>query len=278
MANKIIVKRVEGKYGVFDENDMFTVTRKLGAFFEGKAPAKGVKDDEEEEQFLPQILGINKADSTRFEKYRNFWNDFMVEVPYEGLTLDVSTDKSGNPKNIRDYITYKWLLKHPKCANDPALAENNSRFKAFLYDPEAERKEKINFREQQEKASKLYHKVVDDTESNTTQWVLKVHDGQTQGNPEDDKNRLWDIAKDSPAEFIQIAEDNNLESKAYIMELLANEIINKEGNKYRYMDEYIGHDLESAVAWWNDQNNSSKVLSLKSKLDATRKEKQPYSG
>ena len=56
----------------------------------------------DEKDFLEEALGLDSNALSVYKKENNFWDDFYVEIPKEGIHLDLSDPE--------DYIKYKVLL------------------------------------------------------------------------------------------------------------------------------------------------------------------------
>ena len=107
----------------------------IGSIYVGRQPLKGV-EGEEGHRLLSSILDVppGHADWPRQEK--EFWASMALKIPFEGKELDITTDDSGYPMNVMDYITYRWCKKHRQVAETKQEMESVPGKKFYIYDPE----------------------------------------------------------------------------------------------------------------------------------------------
>ena len=237
----------------------------LSSIFDGQGPLRGVHGDEEK-QLLSQHLGIDQEDRDFPKAVREFWINLRVKVPSEGVVLNISTDNEGNPRNIRDYLVYKWALRHKFVARNKQEIDSDASKQFYIHDPDTEmqhenKKVKVRRSAYQEFSKmegktdkmKMLIKVLDDIDVNSmTETEIE--------------NRLEYLITIDAEKFLAKATDKNLEYRALISDLLSKNILRKIGNSVFYIEEKIGDSEEDAVLFLKDKKNSEMLTILKAKL------------
>lgn len=241
-------------------------TVRIGSIFDGRSPLKGL-EGEEERELLSGLLGIEEDHPEFRERARKFWAEMSLTVDTGGETLNISIDESGNPENVEDYITYKWLREHKYVADSKEEMLSSPLKDFYIRDPERETKkenERVNAKKD------AYREFIHLTEGKEAKMdmVLRILDST---NPskltrEQKENKLETYAAETPKKFTKIATDENLEIRSEIDEMVENEIIRKSGNSYFYMDELIGENLQETIGYFQNKKNSSTVNDMRAKL------------
>lgn len=237
--------------------------RKLGSVFHNNAPLRGLSF-EEEKKYLPTVLGVS-ADSPDFTSAcKNFWMDMSVEVPSEGVVLDITKTEEGDPINIVDWIKYKWLILHPFVATSKDKMTGRKSF--YIYSPEEEIRKKNNDVQLRKAAYKELIKINGDKE--TTVRILRILGTDNPNNMTTQmmENYLADIVDNDPKRFYEVATDSNLEHKDFVLNLYSKGILQRIGSAFLYMDTEIGATMKEAVYYVQNKRNTQVVAEMKAKL------------
>src|SRR5690606_23525302 len=104
--------------------------------------------------------------------------------------------------------------------------------------------------------------------------LLKLYPGYARtDNVADDiieANLLKELEKDYQR-FITRVEDKDRSSKVFVEELIANKILTKNKNMYKYGEDVLGHNLESTIAHLDDPKNQGLKIALMQELKEVKK-------
>ena len=217
----------------------------------------------EQKKWLPEILGISPTDPTWARQVKRFYANLTIDVPQEGVTLNIATDEEGNPINVMDFVKYKFALDHPHVSTD----QNSSRGRYFISDPQKEEAAAVSSTRHRKDAYKQLILLSED-ESKALQ-VLKAYGVRTAGlSSAQIELELEDLLEEDANEFIRVTTDKNLETVSFIWDCIEHGVLRKSGNTFLFGDEVLGDDMEQAVRFLNNKKNSSMLLDIKAKLKA----------
>ena len=135
-------------------------------------PLKGISI-EEEEKFLPSIVGVPPTHPEFANKVNTWYNNLSKPVTKEGLRLNISTsENSGMPEVPIDYLVYRRALVDKRVANSKQQLLSDQFFTFFINDEEEEKDKKIKSLKEKETAQKEYFKVKENEA--LVDWVLQV--------------------------------------------------------------------------------------------------------
>ena len=236
----------------------------LGSVYVGRQPLRGA-EGKEEVMLLDGILDVGPNHDDWVKHTKKFWANMSISVPFEGITLDVSTDESGMPFNKEDYMKYKFALKHPHVALNKGTMTSKHRF--YIHDTVRDLIKKNNEIQIRKDADKEFIKVTSDEKRMTR--ILRILSTDT--NPDkltnlQKENRLYDLKNEDPQKFFKISTDANLEVKAEVEELVSAGVLRRIGNQVIYLDEVIGETLDDAVVYLKNKKNSGTLTILRVKL------------
>lgn len=246
---------------VLNESKIF-----LGSHFDGRAPLTGLTKDEEK-KYLPQIIGVSANHPEFTTKAREFWATMGFLIPVGGVVLDITVDENGTPYNLEDWIKYKWAKRHKLVAPNKEALENDPRKKFYIHDPEEADRRKHATIQVQKQADIEFIKATQDP-AKARRIVRMMNNVVNPDNLTDHQveNQLYDLKNSDPARFLSIAQDKKLDVKAEIQEMIEHQILRKVGNQIIYIDQVVGESMDDAVAWMQNQRNSTIVTDLKAKL------------
>lgn len=239
--------------------------RRVGSVFDRQGNlVKGLSLDEQK-KYLPNILGIGPADPGWSNAVRRFYAELTIEVPQNGVELDISMDEDGEPVAPLDYVKFRFAALHPHVAEDQDTAGVGTRY--YFFDPAKDERIRVAETRQRKDAYKALILVCED--ENKMDQVLQAYGKRTAQKSQDQKElMLEDLMDEDPNEFIRVCEDKNLEFLALINECLDESVLRKSGNTYLYGDEVLGEDLEQTVRHLKLKRNSGMLQDIKAKLQA----------
>jgi hypothetical protein len=237
-------------------------------------PLKGISI-EEEEKFLPSIVGVPPTHPEFANKVNTWYNNLSKPVTKEGLRLNVSTSEvTGMPEVPIDYLVYRRALADKRVANSKQQLLSDQFFTFFINDEEEEKDKKIKSLKEKETAQKEYFKVKENEA--LVDWVLQVfaqREGEKtskySGLSKEDKDLVLDkMVTTYPKAFVALATDKDLELKAEILSMVDYAVLTKSGNRFINGTEPLGDSLDEAVAYFKSAKNQTEYVKLKAKLEA----------
>ena len=85
------------------------------------------------------------------------------------------------------------------------------------------------------------------------------------------ENTLAEILDDNPKSFNDVIDQPDFKLRVFVEDLLNINSLRIRGGHYMFGDSAIGHDLDATLVYLKDPKNQDIVLSLKSKLKASKK-------
>jgi len=265
MASRIItIKRRENTTNLPD-HVYAESKRRIGSVFTKTGDIYSGLTFPEQKKFLPYILGVDPSDTTFGKAVKSYFRNMTIEVPPEGAQLEASTNESGEPLSVMDYVKYKFASTHPHVAPDEASMSSNRAFKYYIYDEALELEEDYNELEYRKKAYKEFIKLTDNEKK--LDMVVRLHfENPKKMDTKEKELFLEAMVEENPLNFYNIATSKNLELQAFIEECLTAEVLRKIGNSLLLGDEKIGDSMEEAVLFLKDKKNSSTLTTLKARV------------
>jgi len=214
---------------------------------------------EEEERELEKKLSLQNG---TLNKYSTYWRDYTIVLTEKQKTL-----KLENPK---DFLDYKILFASKRVANSVNDLSLTPKAEYVLYDAEEDAKKDNLVVKEKRKAYKKFSTLT----TKEMRDVLKLM-GKRAENASDTlvENTLNEIIEKDPKEFNKIIGITDFKTRVFIEDLVAINALRIRGGHYMFGDNPIGHDIETAVGYLKNPKNQDIVLSLKSKLQASKKSK-----
>lgn len=242
--------------------------RKIGSIFtkNGK-PLTGLTL-EEQRTLMPHVIGLSITDSTFYKEVERYFLNISINVPEDGVELDASVDENGTPINVVDYVKFKYVQAYKFCAeNENSLSRIH---KFYIHDKEAEMQKQLVASTTRKDA---YKKFLSMTEKNKDFMLtllgfnIKVMDASSR------EIALEKEVQEKPNNFLSLANDKNLEMKAFIESLISGEVLRRIGTAIINGDETIGQTIDDAIVYLKDKKNSDVLVSLKARLNEYNKKK-----
>jgi len=238
----------------------------IGSIYVGRQPLRGV-EGEEANKLLSGILDVPPGHADWPKQEKEFWASMSVKIPFEGKELDITVDEDGNPKNVMDYLTWKWCLKHRQVAESEKVMKEDGQKRFYIYDPQKDllkRSAEVKLRKE---ADKEFIKVSSDPEK--MRRLLRVLSKGSRPETLTDmeiENQLYNIKNDKPANFLKLSTDKNLDVRAELEELVEMGVLRTIGNQIIYADETIGENMTDAIVYFNNKKNSGQVNAMRAQL------------
>lgn len=270
MSKKVIYKKKDtAKY--LPEKVKAELFLPLGSYYarDTQAPARIPRNIED--ILLPFYLNKDKGTREYLEAMDDFYRTIGLKVLYEGTTLEIGLEDddkpislSNMPINMLDYIKHHYFINHPWVAKTTQELGLEKKY-AFIEDKDAEIKQKAGALKLKEAAYKEYYKISDD-EGKVS--ILLAAFGIRASNLSFDEKQvtLSGFMEREPEKFVKFCNDKNLSIRAEIEEMLAYEVIRRVGSTFIYIDNPLGDDMDSTIAFLNHPKQSSLLLTLRSAL------------
>lgn len=239
-------------------------------FAKGSADTLRGLNAEEEKQYLPDILGVQPDSPSWRQETKDYWCNMSIIVPEEGLILNIGLDVEGKPENVQQWMQWRFIMKHSWVSqNQKTCVWPTHKF--YIIDAVEVKKEQTTDFEVKNLALKAFMYLQAESNFNKAKWVaecLRKSDEQIVNMSKNDLYMFLDkkMSEDHAA-FTKIVKDEDLEQKALIMQLLSNNIIERNGNSYFYGEEIMGTEKET-IAYLKSGVNSRQLLEMNEKLKA----------
>lgn len=239
---------------------------------------------EEKSKLMSEQLGMSPDDREFYKRVDMFYADLEFAIPEEGLKLNISTNKNGDPVEIIDYLKYKICTVLPKVA-DSALDVNDLVHEYFIEDEAALDDKALTLVTKRKEANKIFTNLADE---NVPLFLYLL---KSKGVKELDTVNidalsapkkyinLESMVSKYPEYFIDIAKDlgtaknpGDAVIKYLIERLITYNLLERAGNDILYNTENLGN-MKHAIAWFKNAKNSQERAVLEAKLDGLVLEK-----
>lgn len=274
MRKKVIIKRRENTTNLPD-HIYDSAKKRIGSTFKANGDINTGLTLEETKKLMPEIIAMAPTDPMFSKSVKEYFMNFTVEVPTEGLELEVGVDKDGTPYEVYDYLKYKFAIQHPYLLLDDADSEEKKKKRRYMFVLEDKNKKKamkVLAKNARKEALTEYIKLT----SNKTKMsqVLDIYGENSPSLDDDDREVLLEkFANEDPNKFLKIVKDDKLETRSFVKNCLTHEVLRKVGNSVLDGEEVLGNDEEEAVLFLLDKKNSDKLITLKQRLKELTKAK-----
>ena len=263
-TRKVVIKRKANATNLPD-HVYAEAKRKIGSTFSSNGDILTGLTFGEQQKYLPAVIGVDSKDVNFQREVKTYYQNMTVVVEHGGTSLEIGVDEDENPINLMDFIRYKFACAHPHVAKDEAEIKSKRTYKYFVYDTEIEKVKKLSNVKRRKEAYKEFIKLTAD-ESKVNQ-LLMVYGYSPKTMDEAQKEiTLENELEGNPTQFLDYAQDKNIQHQAFIQDCISNEVIRRVGNTYLNGDESIGDSLEEAVLYLKDKKNSETYTTLKARL------------
>lgn len=193
------------------------------------------------------------------------------------LINDLESEKCtvGYPINIEDYLMYRHCLLYRDVAKDIAVINSDANIRFYFKDDVKEAEKAKKYREQVVRAKANYvNAMADDKlfEAIYIQYCILNNFAviPSLGKPAIDKEiELDEFSKNEPRKFNEMFNNKDIKLMASIEKLIARgELIRSENNQQISLPDgnKIGANMNEAVAWFKDVENTSAVNAFLARL------------
>jgi hypothetical protein len=303
IERKVTIRQTQGRYTPIPHELRNEFVKRIGSKFDKdtKDVLIGLTE-QEREIILPKVI-VNDRTNKGLDwniKVRDYYSNLTIDVPYgeEGRELNISTKKQkvtnlegevvefDYPIAPADYIIWKQCLADSTVATTKHELRNKENFTFYLVDTNEDKRLKLQLRDDEDTLDTMYLKLVSKDENGEFKKKAEV-DACLRllgSNPsmyedlekKDELSTYKNSSKDSLKEgvklkdtlFYRVLNDEDLSIKSIIMVYVEAGILEQEGTYYRepQSDTIIGSDLNQAVNFMKDSNNSELVTKMKFKL------------
>lgn len=200
----------------------------------------------------------------------------LVKQKYDEIAaLEASKYKYGVPRNVEEYLLYRHCLHYSDVAKDMALINSSSAYRFYIKDEYKEKLKESRLLKEKQKAIASYSDVCGNSSKFDSVFIqICVYDNHniteySLRTQEDKENIMLNFVMSEPAKFNKICNDANLATKSIIEKLIARgELIRSEYNQQISSPDgtFIGSNMNEAVAYFSNPDNSNFVEALKNKL------------
>ena len=214
---------------------------------------------EKDEQRLEKIMHMASGTLSKYNK--DYWTMFRVDVPKDGLILDLSLPE--------DELKYLVLQAHQRVANSE-MERFDSPFAEYIMTSEEQEAKVVN---KKSKLKRKAYKVFSAMSTTEMKDVLKVMGKRAGDDSSVDfiESQLDKIVTDNPQAFITTVEDPTFKMRAFIDDCISSRVLVKSGTKYQLPGgDTVGYTLEQTIEYLQNPDNQEVYLDLKGKLDIAK--------
>lgn len=222
----------------------------------------------EEDKILAKYEAVNRGNEAELYK--------AACVRDEELTrLEQTKYQYGTPDNIAEYIIYRHCLNYPDVAKDEAFVNSNNNLRFYIKDKNKEENRKQKLIKERQIALKRFVELQANPAKFNAVYIgycransINMSDALTKSNLEQ-IDELTSFVQDNPKKFNSIVSDKNIMEKAFIeMLILRGELVRSDYNQQINTPDgqFIGANMNDAIAFFNNPNNAGLKTKLESKL------------
>lgn len=218
---------------------------------------------EEEQEQYGRLLGVDLSNKFIPDQPHPFYSG-IGKLKLENHTMILDTD------NPFEYVMYALMKASPFVANTMKDYEEGKA------DPDATHYIHSEEEEMSEKASKISLKreciiaASKLTANDKINAALILSDTPLKSRSNDYIDVTIDkIINSKPIEFINLVKMDkaDLNLRGTILDGLRKNVLTKQGTSIEFNGEFLGHDLNEAVAWFKDPNNQKKKIAILQKIN-----------
>jgi len=265
MGKRIVEIRRRANTTNLPDNIYEEAKQEIGpAFSSNGKTATGLSLDEVK-LLMPKVINIPESDNSFYQEVERYFANLSFDVPKTGVQLEIGVDSNKMPVNVEDFVKYRFALANPLVAGHGNKPNRSHRF--VIVDIAAAKEAEYETLKLQKEAYKEFIKLTGDTDR--MDMVLRVFNVNPKKLDTEDKElRLEKILKSDPAGFLSIATNKDLEIISMINECISKEVLRKVGNAIFNADENIGNNMDEAVLYLKDKQNSGVYTMLKARLES----------
>ena len=82
--------------------------RRIGSVFDSTGSLLTGLSLDEQKRILPSVIGMSPTDMGWANKVRKFYAELTIEVPQNGVELNITLDEDGNPVAPMEYVKFRF--------------------------------------------------------------------------------------------------------------------------------------------------------------------------
>lgn len=259
----------------------------IGGSVKGQDVLRGLTADEEK-IYLPAIIGSQPNDMSWEKAKKEYWASISAAVPEgDGRKLDVSmiydneslanqdpNNLKGYPRNVNDYILWRYCLVYSRVAANIEKADASPKIKFYLFNERQDRAIRKNNIDLKVKATQAFLEVRNDVEKVKNLLLVYSKDDATikplSEIPVDDYDIILDrLVLENPTKFLANVGDNQLAYKAFIQRCITRGLLRRIPNTDTIMTDdniTLGNTTDETIAYLGSEKGNGKKEELKAKL------------
>ena len=214
---------------------------------------------EEDEVRLETKMHMSPGTLSKYN--RDYWTMFKVDVPKDGLVLDLT--------NPEDEVKYLVLKAHQRVANSE-MERFDSPFAEYVM---TSQEQEAKVENQKSKLKRQAYKLFSGMSTSEMKDVLKVIGRRVGDDASVDfvEAQLDKYLTDDPKAFIDTVNDPTFKMRAFIDDCLSSRVLVKSGTKYQLPGgDTVGFTLEQTIEYLQNPDNQEVYLDLKGKMSITK--------
>lgn len=189
--------------------------------------------------------------------------------------LEISKCSMGSPVNIADYIMYRHCLLYNDVAKDPIFADSDTNIRFYFKDNNKEQLLLEKTRREIRKAKQNFSRCIADSDLFDAVYIKYCVDTNKPVSTSmlkkdlDKEIELDKFSESDPAKFNKLCSYPDIKLVAKIELLISRGELNRIHHSQNIIDSdgnMIGANLNEAVAWFKDPNNTAESVVLLNKL------------
>jgi hypothetical protein len=230
------------------------------------------EDEKERDKLMPQIIGISPS-SVDFNKVlEKYWCNISISIPATGKRLDCSiehlSETEWRPRNVEDYILWKYCLKYSGVANTEADIGKSNKINFVLWNEKEQKQKDLTLQKMKDAATMARISLREDQVKANS--VLYVYNETVSKDADTNMLVLAKLAEENPAKFLGIVKDKDLLSKAFVQRAINSNILTQPvgSTLIGYEGNIIGSNISEAILFLKDAKNELIKMTLEAKLAA----------
>lgn len=292
MASKtIIIHRVisfaQASHTDQDVLDYFNQAFKaISPYWKGKIVGTGLTV-QEQRVLMPYLHGVEPNERDFRKRTEDYFHEISSKIPpITGLKLEIGLEDDNEPisaenlpLNIKDYVTYRHAIGHPKMAMSLDEAERDPTKSFYVLDPNKIADVSLKLNEAEDKALACYFKYKDDEmkldqiltmlginikEKTYAEKVLAFKKASRKDATKGEHEQQSLLVR-----FVEVCEDADLMLKYLIHEMIGAQVLEKQGTTIFFKEEgrAIGANIKEAVAHLKNPKNSKDYNILRAQYE-----------
>lgn len=221
-----------------------------------------------ESQIEREFDKVNRSDISQISK--------ALKRKIEDLNaLESEKYQYGRPVNVEDYLMYRHCLLYRDVAKDTAFINSDASLRFYIKDENKEAEKRKKLIEQKKKAIQNFIELNATTSKfNAVYIAIVVFKNESISSSLlkssiEKENEVMEFVNSYPDKFNKLVADKNIITKAFIETLIVRgELIRSEYNQQisTAEGEFIGSNLNEAVAYFNNPDNKNIKAAYEAKL------------